>query len=126
MGKRERKSTLFFSLTLFKSPQGISALLLVGDLKKPFDHSLDSGFNPGSRPPWRSLCLVRRTLSTLLRFLLDHQAALNGISATSLSQTHTIFRPGRLPHPKIERLSWKLRSLYISFIVNKFLERFSV
>ncbi|MEQ2316882.1 hypothetical protein AMECASPLE_036937 [Ameca splendens] len=52
-----------------------SALLLVGDLKKPLDHNLDSGFIPGSRPPWRSLCLVKQTLSTLLRFLLEHQAA---------------------------------------------------
>ncbi|MEQ2296903.1 hypothetical protein AMECASPLE_029218 [Ameca splendens] len=64
---------------------------LVGDLKKPSDHSLDSGFIPGSRPPWRSLCLVKRTLSTLLRFLLDHQEAPNRISTASLSQTRTIF-----------------------------------
>ncbi|MEQ2245078.1 hypothetical protein ILYODFUR_023789, partial [Ilyodon furcidens] len=52
-----------------------SALLLVGDLKKTSDHSLDSGFIPCSGPPWIPLCLVKRTLSTLLQFLLDHQDA---------------------------------------------------
>ncbi|MEQ2169586.1 hypothetical protein GOODEAATRI_026669, partial [Goodea atripinnis] len=52
-----------------------SALLLVGDLKKTSDHSLDSGFILCSGPPWIPLCLVKRTLSTLLWFLLDHQEA---------------------------------------------------
>ncbi|MED6291517.1 hypothetical protein CHARACLAT_024476, partial [Characodon lateralis] len=52
---------------------GTSALLLVGDLKKTSDHSLGSGFIPCSGPQWIPPCLVKRTLSTLLRFLLDHQ-----------------------------------------------------
>ncbi|MEQ2296699.1 hypothetical protein AMECASPLE_027230, partial [Ameca splendens] len=97
-GLYEGSSPALLRLSVF-ALRGTSALLLVGDLKKTSDHSLDSGFIPGSGPPWIPLCLVRRTLSTLLRFLLDHQAALNGISATSLSQTRTIFPPGGSPHP---------------------------
>ncbi|MEQ2252962.1 hypothetical protein ILYODFUR_027167 [Ilyodon furcidens] len=54
---------------------GTSALLFVGDLKKTSDHNLGSGFIPCSRPHWIPPCLVKQTLSTLLRFLLDHQEA---------------------------------------------------
>ncbi|MED6267993.1 hypothetical protein CHARACLAT_017733 [Characodon lateralis] len=50
----------------------------------------------------------------------------HGISIASLSQTRNHLTPGGSPHPNIRRLSWKLRSLHISHIVNKFFNRFSV
>ncbi|MEQ2282615.1 hypothetical protein AMECASPLE_002608 [Ameca splendens] len=73
-GLYEGGSPALLRLSVF-ALRGTSALLLVGDLKKTSDHSLDSGFIPCSGPPWIPLCLVKRTLSTLLRFLLDHQEA---------------------------------------------------
>ncbi|MEQ2287121.1 hypothetical protein AMECASPLE_009293 [Ameca splendens] len=71
-GLYEGGSPALLHLSVF-ALHGTSALLLVGDLKKASDHSLDSGFIPCSGPPWIPLCLVKRTLSTLLRILLDHQ-----------------------------------------------------
>ncbi|MEQ2312801.1 hypothetical protein AMECASPLE_034927 [Ameca splendens] len=70
-GLYEGGSPALLRLSVF-ALRGTSALLLVGDLKKSSDHSLDSGFIPCRGPPWIPLCLVKRTLSTLLRFLLDH------------------------------------------------------
>ncbi|MEQ2312041.1 hypothetical protein AMECASPLE_026897 [Ameca splendens] len=67
-GLYEGDSPALLRLSVF-SLRGTSALLLVGDLKKTSDHSLDFGFIPCSGPPWIPLCLVKRNLSTLL----DHQ-----------------------------------------------------
>ncbi|MEQ2223290.1 hypothetical protein ILYODFUR_035258, partial [Ilyodon furcidens] len=85
-GLYEGSSPALLRLIVF-ALRGTQALLLVGDLKNTSDHSLDSGSIPGGSLPWRPLCLVKRTLSTLLRYLLDHQRSPNGISTTSLSQT---------------------------------------
>ncbi|MEQ2281558.1 hypothetical protein AMECASPLE_031736 [Ameca splendens] len=97
-GLYEGGSPALLHLSVF-ALHGTSALLLVGDIKKPSDHSLDSGFIPGGRPPLRSLCLVKQTLSTLLRFLLDHQEAPTE-SAQPLYPILAPFSPWRIPLPK--------------------------
>ncbi|MEQ2312758.1 hypothetical protein AMECASPLE_034551 [Ameca splendens] len=98
-GLYEGGSLALLCLSVF-ALRGTSALLIVGDLKKPSDQSLDSGFIPSRVPPWRPLCLVKRTLSTLLRFLLDHQKNPNRISPATLSQTRNhlplVDRPTRI------------------------------
>ncbi|MEQ2316629.1 hypothetical protein AMECASPLE_034324, partial [Ameca splendens] len=80
-----------------KAPQPCSLLEIS---RKTSDHSLDSGFIPCSGPPWIPPCLVKRTLSTLLRFLLDHQEALTESGLPHCPRLATIFplvdRPTRI------------------------------
>ncbi|MEQ2245520.1 hypothetical protein ILYODFUR_028869 [Ilyodon furcidens] len=102
-GLYEGGSPALLRLSVF-ALRGTSALLLVGDLKKTSDHSMDSGFIPCNGPPWLPLCLVKRTLSTLLRLLLDPGSlrSPNGISTTSLSQTRNHLPPWRIAPPEYQ------------------------
>ncbi|MEQ2213127.1 hypothetical protein XENOCAPTIV_010114 [Xenoophorus captivus] len=96
---------------MFKCSSESSALLLVGDLRKTSDHSLDSGFIPCSGPPWIPLCLVKRTLSTLLRFLLDHQEAPTESALPHCPRLATISPLADRP-TRIVSLTTELASLY--------------
>ncbi|MED6274040.1 hypothetical protein CHARACLAT_012475 [Characodon lateralis] len=124
-GLYEGGSPALLHLSVF-ALRGTSALLLVGDLKKTSDHSLDFGFIPCSGPPRIPLCLVKQTLSTLLRFLLDHQEAPTESALLHCPRLATISPLADPPHLNIRRPSWKLHALYISQSVDKFFKHFSV